>query len=1641
MSLRLLLKASNYTSGIWLDESTNGHNASLEVGTAAKNAAGNGIVLNGSTSWTFPNLNLGNAWTLNVWYKGELPAGNPCILTQQYVDEKVNIFLGVGAGSTTVSGGFLNNNWWTGTPIILSNNWVNIQITWDGLYMTTYINGAFSGSRDMYAPSIDNGMPYNIGCDWSNTDFMVGEIGEVRIYNTPLTQSQVVADFQESISTFLNNSIYGITKSSTETSLTVAWYEPIGEPSREYTLNGISVTPIENFGGNTSTHNQRRATFEGLNPSTNYTFVVTSIYESESLSARVQITTLALPPTIPVVSISQITYNSFKASWTGADRATSYIYRLNGYDVSAETVGKTAIFTVGPETTYELIIFAVNSIDSIQSTPVSITTLREPPTISIIRSVNVIPTTSYIDYYIANYTTITFNLNGNDYITDAYNNCVVLNNLTPGTEYTLIITATRTRVDGDLSTVSTVVFTSMDLLTPYDLELVSHTTTSFTLKWNGGIGATSYSYAFKNRTFVPTVIDNGLSSKSVTFTGLPPADESYYEITVTAINSTKSIESAVFGTYTLGFVIQPTIVATEITPYSFVFYFNSGNYTSKTFTFNGVSATPIITSQEFYRFSGLTPLTEYTVGVTVMNDGGSATSDPFSFTTVNILALYRTFVTQRDSSSLTVRWLGGVGATSYLYEIRKYYIDEIIEPQIIDNGLSNSAKFTGLESNTAYRIFITSLTSTDSFTSEERIAWTARTETTDLTTPIITISDITQTSFKASWTVDGAEYYEYRLNGEYLSPTDTAFGTTEKYEIFTYLSPSTTYTFTLLPYTPNGHFSESQVVITTLAALPPSVPIVTVSEITQTSFKLSSISEGATSYTYTLNGVSVNTTGSNPVFTGLTASTTYSLTVTAVNADGSNSTTLSVTTLAPTPLVPPSKPVVSISNITQTSFKASWTGTGATSYTYTLNGLAVTPIVNVISEKYSIFSGLSTSTPYSLVVTAVNADGFTAADPVTLTTLAPPLANLLLLKAIDYRRGVWQDQSSSANNASLEIGTATKNAAGNGLVLNGQTAWTFPNLALGNSWTAAVWYKETEAVSNASILTQKGLANLSIGYLNGSIVAGFYNTTWHTGQAITLNGWTNIQATWDGTNLKTYVNGVLVDSSQGGTSVDSTLSYRIGGNFNGSAYVKGDIGEVRVYNYPLTQAQVTADYNASVNTFATPVPGTPPTALANLASNTITGGSFGVSWTGGFGATSYTYTLNGSPATPSMDKALTSQTVVFTGLNASTPYTLVVKAVNENGEPSASMNVTTLSPPPPVTVAAVAAVQETFTIVSTPAAAATAIEAALAANVAPQSLVAAALAVATPAMFTALVSSPAFVGTAVSVPPAAAAALYAAFSPTVTVDTSLPLEVNFPAADGSVKPPASGSNSKLAIDLTRDTFVPFIGATGYGIDVTGGIQRFVTPTNSGTVVNVGDPITFTLDGGASITFVVADLDIVFAPYTAPPPVVICFLGSAPVLTPTGYRRIDRLSVGDIVNTPSGTAFVELIKKKSYTPGPHTNPYVIPEGIFGANRKLHISPRHKVAVDGNMIEARHLGLTQDNHKNPIIYYNIQITKSQNMIVAGVEVESLQPLVRITVSREAFNYTLATQHGGVLTDEIRAKCVFLPDGRVSVPSIRR
>lgn len=193
------LIASTYSgSGTWYDSSPNGFNATIENGTAAKNGAGNGIVLNGSTNWIFNNITSTNVWTLCVWYKntGSIVGTNPCIVTQIYTGgSPINICLGYGGNTGGLF--YTGSRWGQGVNIsILYSTWTNYYITWDGTSLITYINGTSQGTTTpgVSDPACTN--QYRIGRRWDLADYMVGEIGEVIIFSgTAFSSTQVANDF------------------------------------------------------------------------------------------------------------------------------------------------------------------------------------------------------------------------------------------------------------------------------------------------------------------------------------------------------------------------------------------------------------------------------------------------------------------------------------------------------------------------------------------------------------------------------------------------------------------------------------------------------------------------------------------------------------------------------------------------------------------------------------------------------------------------------------------------------------------------------------------------------------------------------------------------------------------------------------------------------------------------------------------------------------------------------------------------------------------------------------------------------------------------------------------------------------------------------------------------------------------------------------------------------------------------------------------------------------------------------------------------------------------------------------------------------------------------------------------------------
>ena len=100
---------------------------------------------------------------------------------------------------------------------------------------------------------------------------------------------------------------------------------------------------------------------------------------------------------------------------------------------------------------------------------------------------------------------------------------------------------------------------------------------------------------------------------------------------------------------------------------------------------------------------------------------------------------------------------------------------------------------------------------------------------------------------------------------------------------------------------------------------------------------------------------------------------------------------------------------------------------------------------------------------------------------------------------------------------------------------------------------------------------------------------------------IPLNAWTHLAATFDGSLIRFYVNGVQVSTqAASGTIQTGTNPLRVGGNTY-NQFFQGRIDEVRIYNRALSAGEISTDMNTPVSSAS--LNPAPPTNLRVLSSN------------------------------------------------------------------------------------------------------------------------------------------------------------------------------------------------------------------------------------------------------------------------------------------------------------------------------------------------------------------------------------------------------------------------------------------------------
>ncbi len=159
------------------------------------------------------------------------------------------------------------------------------------------------------------------------------------------------------------------------------------------------------------------------------------------------------------------------------------------------------------------------------------------------------------------------------------------------------------------------------------------------------------------------------------------------------------------------------------------------------------------------------------------------------------------------------------------------------------------------------------------------------------------------------------------------------------------------------------------------------------------------------------------------------------------------------------------------------------------------------------------------------------------------------------------------DRLNCGNDASVQL-------SGSAITLE---AWIYPT-----AWTSQVW--------QGNIINKENNAP-DYGYMlrcgdNGKLNFNLGNGSWHehttASNTLSLNTWQHVAGTYDGSKIRLYVNGQLVDSSNVSISFSSSLQNLTIGNWSNTPDrgFMGSIDEARVWNVVRSRAEI----NASMNT-------------------------------------------------------------------------------------------------------------------------------------------------------------------------------------------------------------------------------------------------------------------------------------------------------------------------------------------------------------------------------------------------------------------------------------------------------------------------
>ena len=137
-------------------------------------------------------------------------------------------------------------------------------------------------------------------------------------------------------------------------------------------------------------------------------------------------------------------------------------------------------------------------------------------------------------------------------------------------------------------------------------------------------------------------------------------------------------------------------------------------------------------------------------------------------------------------------------------------------------------------------------------------------------------------------------------------------------------------------------------------------------------------------------------------------------------------------------------------------------------------------------------------------------------------------------------------------------------------------AWVYPHSL--NGWNTVMMKQGTSGQFAYSLYANDDLPHPAVTVQISNVDRSAAGTA-----ALPLQTWSHLTATYDGTTLRLYRNGVQIGSrAQTGSMRVTTGALRLGGNALWGEYFHGVMDDVRIYNRALTPAEIQTDMNTPV---------------------------------------------------------------------------------------------------------------------------------------------------------------------------------------------------------------------------------------------------------------------------------------------------------------------------------------------------------------------------------------------------------------------------------------------------------------------------